>query len=128
MKTLAEIAKSLDGHLHGDGSLQIDRVVHPALASGSRDLALLLSASSAKYLASGELVSAVVPEDVDPARPPNWISVKRPRLALARLRGLFERPVYSPPAIHPTGAIASTTRGGKEVGLGHHCWLGPETV
>src|SRR5260370_41434127 len=101
MKTLAEITKSVEGHLHGDASLQIDREVHPALASGPRDLALLLSASAAKYLASGELVSAVVPEDVDPSRKPNSISVKRPRLAVARLLELVERPVYSAAGIHP---------------------------
>src|SRR6266481_8195872 len=128
MKTLAEIAKSLDGHLHGDGLLQIDQVVHPALASGPRDLALLLSASAAKYLASGELVSAVVPEDVDPAKTPNWISVKRPRLALARLMELFERPVYLPPGIHPTAVIDPSAKVGKDVGIGPHCWIGPEAI
>src|ERR1700756_2858382 len=128
MKTLGEIAKFLEGHLHGDTALQIERVVHPALANSPRDLALLLSASAAKYLASGELLSAVVPEDVDPARTPNWISVKRPRLALARLMELFERPVYSPPGIHPTALIEPSAKVGKDVGIGPYCWIGPETV
>src|SRR6266478_2478806 len=128
MKTLGEIAKSLEGHLHGDAALQIERVVHPALASGPRDLALLLSASAANYLASGELVSAVVPEDVDPAKTPNWISVKRPRLALARLMELFERPVYLPPGIHPTAVIDPSAKVGKDVGVGPHCWIGPEAI
>src|ERR1700730_9812546 len=128
MKTLGEIAKSLEGHLHGDAALQIERVVHPALANGSRDLALLLSASAAKYLASGELVSAVLPEDEDRAQTPNWISVKRPRLALARLMELFERPVYLPPGIHPTAVIDPSAKVGKDVGIGPHCWIGPEAV
>jgi UDP-3-O-[3-hydroxymyristoyl] glucosamine N-acyltransferase len=128
MRTLGEIAKSLEGHLHGDASLPIDRVVHPALASSPRDLALFLSTSAAKYLASGELVSAVVPEDVDPGKTPNWISVKRPRLALARLMELFERPVYSPPGIHPTAVIDPSARLGNDVGVGPHCWIGPETL
>ncbi len=128
MKTLGEIAKSLEGSLRGDPSLQIDRVVHPALASGPRDLALLLSASAAQYLASGELVSAVVPEEVDPGKTPNSISVKRPRLALAQLMELFERPVYSPPGIHPTAVIDSTAKVGTDVGVGPHCWIGPDTV
>jgi UDP-3-O-[3-hydroxymyristoyl] glucosamine N-acyltransferase len=128
MKTLGEIAKSLEGRLHGDAALQIDRVVHPALVSGPRDLALVLSANATKYLASGDLVSAVLPEDVDPGKTPNWISVKRPRLALARLMELFERPVYSTPGIHPTAVIDSTAKLGKDVGVGPHCWIGPNTI
>src|ERR1700756_4059730 len=128
MKTLGEIAKFLEGHLHGDTALQIERVVHPALANSPRDLALLLSASAAKYLASGELMTAVLPEDVDPAKTPNWISVKRPRLALARLMELFERPVYLPPGIHPTAVIDPSAKLGKDVGVGPHCWIGPETI
>jgi UDP-3-O-[3-hydroxymyristoyl] glucosamine N-acyltransferase len=128
MKTLGEIAKFLEGHLHGDAALQIERVVHPALVNGPRDLALLLSASAAKYLASGELMSAILPEEVDPAKTPNWISVKRPRLALARLMELFERPVYLPPGIHPTAVIDPSAKVGKDVGIGPHCWIGPEAI
>jgi UDP-3-O-[3-hydroxymyristoyl] glucosamine N-acyltransferase len=128
MKTLGEIANSLGGHLNGDASLRIDRVVHPALARGPGDLALLLSANAAKYLASEELVSAVLPEDVDPGKTPNWISVKRPRLALARLMELFERPVFSPPGVHPTAVLDPSAKLGNDVGIGPHCWVGPETV
>jgi UDP-3-O-[3-hydroxymyristoyl] glucosamine N-acyltransferase len=128
MKTLGEIAECLEGTLNGDGSLEIERVVHPALACGPRDLALLLSSNATKYLGSEELENAVGPEEVDPGKIKNWISVKRPRLALARLMELFERPVYSPPGIHPTAVIDTTAKIGENVQIGPHCWVGPETV
>jgi UDP-3-O-[3-hydroxymyristoyl] glucosamine N-acyltransferase len=128
MKTLGEIAESLEGTLTGDATMEIDRVVHPALAQGPRDLGLLLSTNAAKYLLSEDLVSAVGPEEMDPGKIQNWISVKRPRLALARLMELFERPVHLPPGIHPTAVIDPTAKIGENVQIGPHCWVGPATA
>ena len=93
MKTLGEIATYVGGQLRGDASILIKRVVHPALAQTDSDLALVLSPSAASILDSGKITNAVLPEKIESRLTPNQIVVSRPRLVLARILELFDRPV-----------------------------------
>ena len=93
MKTLGEIALYVGGEIHGDASVPIERVVHPALVQGDSDLALILSASAASFLTSGRVKNAVMPVELGSLPAPNRIVVTRPRLVLAKLLELFQRPV-----------------------------------
>ncbi len=127
MKTLGEIASYVGGRLRGDPSVTIERVVHPALAQNSSDLALVLSPAAASLLASGKISSAVTPEELGEQPIPNQIVVKRPRLVLARLLELFERPVHVFAGVHPTAIIDPSATIGKEVSIGPFCWVGPNS-
>ena len=108
MKSLGEIAAYVGGQLLGDASIQIERVVHPALVRDDSDLALVFSPSAASFLASGKIRNAVLPEAIETGLTPNQIVVTRPRLVLARLLELFELPVHVPPGVHPSAVIDPT--------------------
>jgi UDP-3-O-[3-hydroxymyristoyl] glucosamine N-acyltransferase len=128
MKTLGEIAKYVDGKLEGDPLIEISRIVHPALVRGPGDLALVLSANVLDLLKREEVTSAIAPAELTSLDVPNYILVSRPRLALARLLELFERPVYSAEGIHPTAVIDPTAKIGENVSVGPHCWVGPKAA
>jgi UDP-3-O-[3-hydroxymyristoyl] glucosamine N-acyltransferase len=128
MKTLGQIAKYLDGELRGNADVAITRVVHPALVRGPEDLALVLSRSVLELLKQNQVANAVVPAELGPVDVPNFVLVPRPRLALARLLELFERPAYSIEGIHPSAVIDPTAKIGANTSIGPHCWIGPNTV
>jgi len=128
MKTLGQIAKHLDGELRGDADVVISRVVHPALVRGPEDLALVLSESVLDLLKQKQVANAVVPAELGPVDVPNFVLVPRPRLALARLLELFERPAYSTEGIHPSAVIDPTAKIGSNTSIGPHCWIGPNSV
>ena len=127
MKTMGEIAAYVGGQLRGDASVPIERVVHPALARDDSDLALVLSPSALSLLASGKVKNAVLPEAIENHLTLNQIIVSRPRLVLARLLELFERPVHVSPGVHPSAAIDPTAKIGRHVSIGPFCWIGPES-
>jgi UDP-3-O-[3-hydroxymyristoyl] glucosamine N-acyltransferase len=127
-KTLGEIAKYVDGKLQGDPAVAIARIVHPALVQGPEDLALVLSANVLDLLKQSRATNAIAPAEITSIDVPNYILVSRPRLALARLLELFERPVYSAEGIHPTAVIDPTAKIGENVSVGPHCWVGPKST
>ncbi len=53
------------------------------------------------------------------------IVVKRPRLALARLLELFDRPPLAPPGVHPSAVIDPTGTIGAGASIGPLCHVGP---
>jgi UDP-3-O-[3-hydroxymyristoyl] glucosamine N-acyltransferase len=128
MKTLGQIAKYLDGELRGNANVAITRVVHPALVRGPEDLALVLSRDVLELLKQNRVTNAVLPAELGPIDVPNFVLVPRPRLALARLLELFERPAYSTHGIHHTAVIDPTAKIGANTSIGPHCWIGPSTV
>ena len=127
MKTLGEIASYVGGQLRGDPSIKIKRVVHPAMAQEQSDLALVLSPSAASLLNSGKITSAALPEAIENCLTPNQIIVSRPRLVLAKLSELFERPVYVLPGVDPSAVIHPSAKIGRHVSIGPLCWVGPES-
>jgi UDP-3-O-[3-hydroxymyristoyl] glucosamine N-acyltransferase len=127
MKTLGEIASYVGGELCGDASVSIRRLVHPALVENDSDLALVLSPGAASILASGKISNAVLGEKIEDRLTPNQIVVKRPRLILAKLLELFDRPVHVAPGVHPSAVIDSSATIGQNVSIGPFCWVGPNT-
>src|ERR1700693_5536597 len=127
MRTLGEIASYVGGQLFGDASVRIKRVIHPTLVQDETDLALVLSSSAASLLASGKISNAVLAEQVEVRLTPNQIVVKRPRLVLARLLELFERPVHVAPGVHSSAVIDASATVGQSVSIGPFCWVGPNS-
>jgi UDP-3-O-[3-hydroxymyristoyl] glucosamine N-acyltransferase len=127
MKTLGEIANYVGGVIYGDASVQIERVVHPALVQADSDLALVLSTNAVPFLSSERVKNAVLPAEVGAVQTPNRIVVTRPRLVLARLLELFERPVHVATGIHSTAVIDPAASIGQNVAIGPFCWVGPNS-
>jgi UDP-3-O-[3-hydroxymyristoyl] glucosamine N-acyltransferase len=127
MRTLGEIAKFIGGEMYGDGSVSVVRVVHPAIAQNASDLAFVLSPKEASALSGGNVLNAVVPAGIENLPTPNRIVVSRPRLVLARLTELFERPVQIAPGIHPWTVVDPTARIGENASIGPFCRIGPNS-
>src|ERR1700731_1517588 len=127
MRALGEIAKFIGGEMRGDGSVSVARIVHPAFARGDSDLAFVLSPKEAAVLSSAHVINAVVPTGLENLTVPNQIVVSRPRLVLARLTELFERPVDVAPGIHPWTVIDPTARIGENAAIGPFCPIGPNS-
>src|SRR3984885_12402375 len=127
MRTLGEIAEFIGGEMCGDGSVSVVRVVHPAIAQSASDLAFVLSPKEASVLNSGSVMNAVVPSGIENLTIPNRIVVSRPRLVLAKLTELFQRPVQIKPGIHPLTAVDPTARSGENASIGPFCRIGPNS-
>jgi UDP-3-O-[3-hydroxymyristoyl] glucosamine N-acyltransferase len=127
MKTLGQIASYVGGQIYGDPSASIERLVHPALVEADSDLALILSPNAVSFLASGRVKNVILPAEVGSVQTPNRIVVSRPRLALAKLLELFERPVHVAAGIHPTAVIDPAASVGENVAIGPFCWVGPNS-
>jgi UDP-3-O-[3-hydroxymyristoyl] glucosamine N-acyltransferase len=128
MKTLGEIASFVGGELRGDASVSITRIVHPAAVEGSSDLAFVLSEKAAALLDGGKIANAIVPVGAEYSPTVNLILVSRPRLVLAKLTELFERPVHVLPEINHLAEIHPTARLGRNVAIGPFCSVGPNSV
>ncbi len=127
VKTLGELAELLSCDMVGDASQAIEQVVHPKFASGPQDLALLLDKSLLESLEQHSLQTVLLPADLDLPQIPNRLLVKRPKVALAILLDIYEKPTYVAPGIHPSAVIDPTALIEDDVSIGPLCVVGPRT-
>ena len=133
---LSEIAEALEGTLHGDGAVEVSRVVHPADADRNTDLALALDRAMLAALGGSAARVAIVAEgaDVPDGQVDGYVAVGRPRLAMSRLLELFDAPVHAPDGVHPTAVVEpdATVADGVRIGaftyVGSGATLGPGTI
>jgi len=123
---LSEVAQALDGTLHGDGAVEVKRVVHPADADRPGDLALAIDATMLSGLGASAARSAVVSEGADVADGvvDGYVVVGRARLAMARLLDIFDAPVHAPEGIHPAAVIEPEATLGGDVRIGPFVYVG----
>jgi UDP-3-O-[3-hydroxymyristoyl] glucosamine N-acyltransferase len=123
---LRDIAAALSARVEGDGGIEIAGIADPAHASGS-DLALAMTRESAPTLAHTKARAVVVALKVTAAvdRFDAVIKVEHPRLALAVLSRLFERPVDRGSGIHPSAVIAPDARVDDGASIGALSVIGP---
>jgi len=124
-----DIAQALGAALDGDGDIAVKRLVHPAQAEGTSDLALATSPQAAAALAQTR-ASAVVVAAAAPR--PNrtfaaLIAVSEPRIALARLTALFDPGPPQERGVHPTAVIAADAELGADVSIGAYATIGPRS-
>lgn len=125
---LSDIAEALNARVVGDGTVEIARVVHPSEARGEGDLAAAMDRSLLPLLSGGKAKAAVLaagavpPEDAGLS---GWIEVGRPRLAMAGLLHLYEKPVWAEPGVHPTAYVDPTATLGEGVSVGPFVMVGP---
>jgi UDP-3-O-[3-hydroxymyristoyl] glucosamine N-acyltransferase len=125
------IAEALNARLVGDGDIEITRVVHPAEAAGDGDLAVAMDAKLISLLSGGKAKAAVLAAGAEPpadAGLKGWIEVGRPRLAMAGLLHLYDRPVWAEPGVHPTAYVDPTATLGEGASIGPFCMVGPGAV
>ena len=126
MLTVQDIAAALGTVPLGDGSISVSGLAEPGGATAT-DLALAMAPRYADALRRGAARAAVLWEGAD------WeglglaaaIIVPRPRLAMAHLTRLMDRPPVSN-GIHPTAVIDPGATLGAEVAIGPFCVIGAD--
>ena len=123
---IKEIAQALSGRLVGDGTIEINRLVHPDRAEFESDLALAMGGDAVAALTRSK-AQAVVVSAKNPAPPEYFkaiLTVDDPRMALAKLTGLFDSgPQYSA-GVHPTAIVAPDATLGEGVCIGAYAVVG----
>ena len=129
--SLGTLADLLGGSVIGDADLTVDGVEHPARAS-DRELALALEKSAVQALAGSAAAAAVVATPMKDAaelgRLKGYLVVDRPRVALAKLLGLFAPAPRLAPGIHGTAVVDPEATVGDGVSIGAYAVVGSGTV
>jgi len=127
-RTLNDIATALGAQLVGDGGVLVRGVAHPAMAAADM-LALAVEDGAEKLLARTKAITAAVAEGRAEALAglKGGIVVKRPRLALAKLLEIFDRPPVTAPGVHPSAVIDPSATIGDEASIGPLCYVGPRS-
>lgn len=124
---LHEIATAIGAELQGDGSIAVNRLVHPSSFEHASDLVLAMDDALLPLLEGKPIVAAVISKKAAPATPPaqNILRVNRPRVALAALTSLFAPPPAYGTGIHPTAAVDPSAAIAPDAVIGPGCVIGP---
>ena len=124
-----EVAEALSARLVGDGSLRIERIVHPADADKPSDLAIAMNAESFAALSTSQAVAAVVSAKLQPvpARVKSVIIPDHERAALARLTALFDPGPAHGAGIDKTAVVAADAEIGDGASIGPFVVIGPRS-
>jgi UDP-3-O-[3-hydroxymyristoyl] glucosamine N-acyltransferase len=124
-----EVAEALSARLVGDGTLHIDRIVHPADAARPSDLAIAMNAESFAALSTSQAVAAVVSAKLQPvpARVKSLIIPEHERAALARLTALFDGGPAHGAGIDKTAVVAADAEIGEGASIGPFVVIGPRS-
>jgi UDP-3-O-[3-hydroxymyristoyl] glucosamine N-acyltransferase len=124
-KSVAEIARLLDGEVTGDGETVITGIAGIAEAQEGQ----LTFIDSSRYESHLETTaaSAVIVDRRTKAPGKTIIQVSNPRLAFARAMRLFYPSVATiPQGRHPTAVLGKDCRLGRDVRVGAHAVIGDE--
>ncbi len=125
---LRDLAEAIDARLVGDGSLEIERPVHPAEATRAGDIALAMEPSTLRLLEGSATRAAVVTEgaEVPDGLLDGYLVVGRPRYAMAGLMDVFERPVRIGEGVHATAVIEPDARVADDARVGPFAYVGAQ--
>ncbi len=128
--TTQAIAEALEGQLIGNGSIEIDRVAHPADTIGMRDLVLAVDPKLLPLLGDSKPRAIVVKKDteIQTGLAEACIIISRPRVAMAKLTTLFAEEIHVASGVHPTAVIDETAKIGTNVSIGAGVYVGANAV
>ena len=124
-----DIAEALSGRLDGDGTIAIDRLVHPERAQRPSDLAIAMSAEAAAALPRSKAQAIVISaaQAAPSGRFAAVIAVPEARTALAKLTAMFDPGPPHDPGVHPSAIVAGDAEIGEGVSIGPFAVVGPRS-
>ena len=133
--SIKELAHQLDATCEGSPDVAVNQVVHPRLAMQPTDLVMALSPEAFEALRRSPANVVVVPGNL-PIPQDLWdnqqiiaaIKVKRPRVALAHLLSVFDKPVHLESGVHPTAIVDPTATIAPHVSIGAYVVIGPNVT
>ncbi len=131
-RTLAELAQAVQGTVVGDGSVNVTQLVHPRMIGAATDLALIIDPGAVQllHLHKDTIQAAVVAEGipVPDGLLKGYITVPRPRVALAVLLNIFNTPPHHYSGIHPTAVVDESAQVHPSAAVGPFCTVGPKAA
>jgi UDP-3-O-[3-hydroxymyristoyl] glucosamine N-acyltransferase len=122
--TTAEIARLLNGHLSGDGNIEISGLAKIEEA-GPHDLSFVANERYVRFLETTG-AGAVLARPGTSAATCAVIEVADPYLSFQQLLNVFHPlQAWLPAGIHPTAVIAPDATIGADVTVGAYCFIGP---
>ncbi len=121
-----DIAQALSARLEGDGTIAIDRLVHPERAERPSDLAVAMSVEAATALPRSKARAVVVSaaQAVPSGGFAAVIAVAETRMALARLTAMFDPGPPQELGIHASAMVAGDAELGEGVSIGPFAVVG----
>jgi len=113
-KTLSDIASHIAGEANGNPKLPISGVSSIEEAKES-DITFAFDEKAVERYDASPASAAVVPKDLKKFPNKPYISVNNPRLAMAKVLGLFDPKRTVPSSIHKSAVISKTARLGKDI-------------
>ncbi|MDP6026066.1 MAG: UDP-3-O-(3-hydroxymyristoyl)glucosamine N-acyltransferase [Pseudomonadales bacterium] len=115
--TLGEIADALDLEVRGDASVEISGIAN-LIDAKSDQLTFLFNPAYLKQLADSAAAAVVLNDEyADSCNLPVLVCAQ-PRLAWARIAGLFDQTPQPSEKIHPTAVVSPTATHGSDVTIG----------
>ncbi len=112
-RTLAELAEFLNARLEGDGKLEINGVA--SVDGGGPGHLVFAENEKACLLAEGSGATAVILPQEGPETKKPALRVENPRLAFARVAGLFAPDRLSGEGIHPSAVLSEDVQVGPGI-------------
>jgi UDP-3-O-[3-hydroxymyristoyl] glucosamine N-acyltransferase len=144
--TTGELATWLGGRLIGSPDIVVRQVVHPRQANAASDLVMVLDMAVLDLLRQTPVEAIVIPEEGLPlsmdASDEDLFAmmqqatgmraaliVKRPRVSMAHLLSLFNKPLHVPSVgVHPMAMVSESAVIGENVKIGAFCTVGDRAV
>ncbi len=116
----------IQADIHGDKTLLVSRLSHPRFIQDNQDLVYAIEPQALLTLPGSPVKAAIVSAEMSISHDLlcGWISVARPRVALAVLLNLLDTPVHTAPGIHPTAVISDTADIDPSVRIGALSFVG----
>ncbi len=118
--------------VHGNGSLLVSSLAHPRMITAADEMVLILEEGALQLLKSSSIQpkSAVVASEitVPDGLFEAYLKVERPRLALATLLAIFEKPLHVYSGVHPTALIEASAQVHPSVSVGAFAYVGENAV
>jgi UDP-3-O-[3-hydroxymyristoyl] glucosamine N-acyltransferase len=124
-----DVAAALSAQFVGDGSLNIERVVHPSAAGRASDLAVAMTGDAFAALTGSKAQVAIVSDKSAKLRDglKAIIIAGQGRATLAKLTALFDVGPAHEDGIHPSVLIAPDVTIGEGVSIGPFVTVGPRS-
>lgn len=127
--TLEALVAQLPGAtLFGNGAVEVQDLTHPKMVTAPQQAVLILDPASLEGLKNSPIPvkAAIVASGitVPSGLLEGYITVERPRLALATLLVLFEKPLHAAQGIHPTAVIDASATVEASVSVGAFVYVG----
>jgi UDP-3-O-[3-hydroxymyristoyl] glucosamine N-acyltransferase len=115
--------------LSGNGAVEIQDLAHPRMITGPGQAVLILEAAALGALAKSPfpVKAAIVAAGISVPEGllEGYLTVERPRFALATLLAIFEKPVHAQDGVHPSAIVESSALVAPDVSIGAFAYVGP---